>query len=167
MANTYQLINSNTVGSGGTGSITFSSIPATYTDLCLVLSIRTTNAADNDTIDLEINGVTTNQSRKRLQGNGSTVASASASSLGFQVNGDTSTANTFGSAQIYIPNYAGSNNKSLSFENITENNATTAYANLIAGLWSQTTAITSLGIVAIGSTIKQYSTAYLYGIKNS
>ena len=102
-----------------------------------------------------------------MQGNGSTAASASASSLGFQVNGDTSTANTFGSAQIYIPNYAGSNNKYLSFENITENNATTAYANLIAGLWSQTTAITSLGIVPSGTTIKQYSTAYLYGIKNS
>ena len=167
MANTYQLINSNTVGAGGVSSITFSSIPSTYTDLCLVLSIRTTNAADNDTIDLEINGVTTNQSRIRLQGNGSAAASATASSLGFQVNGDTATANTFGSAQIYIPNYAGSTNKSLSFENITENNATSAYANLIAGLWSQTTAITSLGIVPGGTTIKQYSSAYLYGIKNS
>ena len=48
MANTYTLISSVTVGSGGASSIDFTSIPATYTDLCLVWSGRSAGS-DVDT----------------------------------------------------------------------------------------------------------------------
>jgi hypothetical protein len=47
-----------------------------------------------------------------------------------------------------------------------ENNATLSLMNLAAGLWSNTSAITSIKITAVG-TFEQYSTATLYGIKNS
>jgi len=40
MANTYTLIASSTVGSGGAATVSFSSITATYTDLCLLASVR-------------------------------------------------------------------------------------------------------------------------------
>jgi hypothetical protein len=67
---------------------------------------------------------------------------------------------------IYIPNYAGSSNKSVSIDSVTENNATGAYSGLTAALFASTAAITSFGI-STGSNFVQYSTATLYGIKNS
>jgi hypothetical protein len=69
---------------------------------------------------------------------------------------------------IYLPNYAGSNNKSLSLDSAFENNSSTAYLNMVAGLWSSSAAITSLKVYpASASNFAQYSTAYLYGVKNS
>jgi hypothetical protein len=72
------------------------------------------------------------------------------------------TANTFGNIQIYFPNYAGSTNKSYSVDSVTENNETVAYQTILAGLWSNTAAITTAtftaesGNFAIGSTISLY-----------
>jgi hypothetical protein len=40
MATTYEIISSVTVGSGGAANIEFTSIPATYTDLYVLASIR-------------------------------------------------------------------------------------------------------------------------------
>jgi hypothetical protein len=49
-----------------------------------------------------------------------------------------------------------------------ENNSTTAWAlGLMAGLWSSTSAITSIELYAPSQTFLQYSTAYLYGISNA
>ena len=84
------------------------------------------------------------------------------------VPGATATASTFGNGDIYIPNYAGSNYKSASADTVSENNASTGYDDMTAGLWSNTAAITSIAISSFtSSTIIQYSTFYLYGIKNS
>jgi hypothetical protein len=79
----------------------------------------------------------------------------------------TDTANTFGNTDIYIPNYAGSANKSVSVDTVEENNGTTARALLGAILWSNTAAITALGLTPVSGSFVQYSTATLYGIKNS
>ena len=78
----------------------------------------------------------------------------------------TYTANTFGNGDIYITNYASSNTKTVSIDGVTENNATGSFAILSTGSWT-TTAITSIKLESDGGTIAQYSTAYLYGIKNS
>jgi hypothetical protein len=75
------------------------------------------------------------------------------------------TASSFSSGEIYIPNYAGSTNKSYSIDSVTEQNATGALAELIAGLWSQTAAITQITLSS--SNFQQYSTAYLYGVSNA
>ncbi|CAB4173630.1 hypothetical protein UFOVP973_1, partial [uncultured Caudovirales phage] len=56
MANTYVLLNSNTVGVGGTASVTFSSIPQTYTDLMVRISARSTLSGAK--VIVQINGVT-------------------------------------------------------------------------------------------------------------
>jgi hypothetical protein len=51
---------------------------------------------------------------------------------------------------------------------VTENNGTTAFAKLSAGLWSDSAAITSVKLISqTGNNFVQYSTAYLYGISNA
>jgi hypothetical protein len=78
-----------------------------------------------------------------------------------------STANTFASGEIYIPNYAGSTNKSISADTAGEANTTVAYAQISAELWSNTSAITSITIYSNVGNLAQYTTATLYGIKKA
>jgi hypothetical protein len=78
------------------------------------------------------------------------------------------TANTFGNGEIYIPNYAGSTQKSVSADAVAENNsATYIYSALNAGLWTGTAAITSIKLLIPSYNFVQYSTAYLYGVSNA
>jgi hypothetical protein len=58
MANTYTLISSVTVGSGGAANIEFTSIPQTYTDLLYKISGRL--SVDSASAFLRYNGTTTN-----------------------------------------------------------------------------------------------------------
>lgn len=169
MANTYELIASSTVGSGGVSSVTFSSIPNTYTDLKLSLSTAY-NSTGAQVIDILINSSSSNFSGKYLQGNGSGTASGSASFYVGLANPTDYTANVFSSTDIYIPNYTSTSYaKSYSAESVTENNGTTSYAWLIAGLWNPATqaAISSIQLKPDTGSFIQYSTFYLYGIKNS
>ena len=170
MANpTMTLIGSNTVGSGGVSSVTFSSIPSTYTDLAVKFSTRTTTTGSVWTdLLIKLNGSTSGTSTIVLYGTGSTTGSGSFALLA-PIQGEAQgTANTFGSGEFYIPNYASSNYKSLSADSVTENNASNSIAQLGASLWSNTAAINSVDIsVYNGTNFVQYSTFYLYGISNS
>lgn len=171
MALTYTAIATVTVGSGGAANIEFTSIPATYTDLVIKLSARSdvAIASDGDIVDVQFNGSTSNLSQRLLRGTGSSAdSSSSATRIFFYRDPSDYTASTFNNAEIYIPNYAGSTNKSLSIDNVNENNATQAYQMLIAGLWANTAAITSIKLLGVGvAKFTQYSTATLYGIKNT
>jgi hypothetical protein len=167
MANTFVKIASVTVGSGGAASIDFTSIPSTYTDLCVVHSLRSDNSEDY--YGLQFNSSSSSFSSRSLQGNGSAASSATRSDNLFvgTVAQSTLTASTFSNGQIYIPNYAGSAYKSFSYDAVQENNATSALSELFAGLWSNTAAITSVKLVKNSGNFVQYSTATLYGIKSS
>ena len=79
MANTFELIASSTVGAGGASSIDFTSIPATFTDLVVKLSGRSTYSGGGvaDYAVIGFNGVTTNQTMKYLYGTGSAAGSFS------------------------------------------------------------------------------------------
>jgi len=169
MANTFVKIASVSVGSGGASSMAFSSIPATYTDLKVVLSVRSSAAGTFQNMLMKFNGLTTNQSRRMIYGDGSAVSSASDSPFYVQsLTYNTATANTFSNMEYYFPNYTSSNYKSASFDGVGETNATAAPIDLVAGLWSSTAAITSLEFYPAGAnSFAQYSTATLYGIKNS
>jgi len=166
MANTYTLIASSTVGSGGASSIDFTSIPSTYTDLILLVSARCGNSAVQD-LKMQINSSATSTTNKYMEGNGASAASGTASGnfIG-AIPGTSMTANTFNNIQVYLPNYAGSTNKSFSSDYVEETNGTTAYAGLLAGLWASTAAINQLTLTCTGNLI-QYSTAYLYGVNNA
>jgi hypothetical protein len=136
----------------------------------LKISVRSDRAASTwDNSQLKINGSTANMSGRLLRGNGSTASSSTLTSFTIgDIPAVNATASTFASQEVYIPNYAGSTNKSASVDSVGENNATNAVNDLLANLWSQTTAINQLTIFS-GNTANfvQYSTATLYGIKNS
>ena len=161
----YVLLEKITVGAAGASSVTFSGIPQTgYTDLVLKISARGGQANTYATYTLAFNGSTSNRSMRQLYANGSTATSGSDANIGADSVGSTATANTFSNGEIYIPNYTSSNFKSLSLDNVTENNATEAWAELYAPLWSDTAAITSIVITGLSSNFAQYSTFYLYGV---
>lgn len=164
-----QIGTAQVVGSGGASSIDFTSIPSTYTDLVLVGSVRSSNSNNYGDIFFTFNGATTNRSARYLEGSGSAAASGTQTTMGAgSGQGNSATASTFGNFQLYIPNYAGSTNKSSSADGVGENNATQAYATLTANLWSQTAAITQISILPLSTFVfQQYSTAYLYGVSNA
>jgi hypothetical protein len=152
------------VGSAGASSIDFTSIPQGYTDLLIKASLR---GSTNGNIDMfcEFNGVTTGYTFRWISGDGASAGSATNTTRnsGFMtMNNDT--ANTFASNDIYIPNYTGGNNKTSSFDGVTENNATTAYQVLGARLSTITSAITSIKVSPSPGNFVQYSSATLYGI---
>lgn len=150
------------VGSAGASSITFSSIPQGYSDLKLVVCGR--DGSVSGTFELRPNAATTNRTTKELYGTGAAAGSQSQTAFYFDMEASNYTTNTFGSAEIYIPNYTSANNKSMSVDATSENNATTSYMRMAAWLWSSTAAITSLYLYPSSGSIQQYSTATLYGI---
>ena len=171
MANTFIKIASTTVGSGGAASIDFTSIPSTYTDLTIKLSSRIGSSAFRDGVLLTFNNNTSNYSFRRLFGfDTNTISNDTASSQSSIAVGNTTannaTSNTFGSHEIYVPNYAGSNYKSVYAEAVAENNSSSSWVLLVNGsLWSDTAAINRVTLTPLSSTFMQYSTATLYGIK--
>ena len=173
MAATYELIASNTLGSSA-ASVTFSSIPATYTDLVLRWSARTNLGAQTGQGYITLSGDTaSNYSHRTVHGNGSTASSLNSSSLGYlriqyAYTGADPTADVFANGELYIPNYTGSANKPLSVSVVTENNDTTAYAEANAGLWRNSSAVSSIKLEeTFGSSFVSGSSFFLYGIKNS
>jgi hypothetical protein len=168
MPNTYTKIDSVTVGSGGVASITFSSIPATYTDLVVKNSSRA--ASGTNDMKLTFNGSGSGYSDRSIYGSGTIGQSSTNSASNIfpgVINSNTTTANTFASNEYYIPNYTSSNFKTVSVDSLTENNATTAYSFLVAALWSNTSAITSITLAPNSGNFDQYSTFTLYGISNA
>ena len=175
MANTYTLISSNTLTSSA-ASVTFSSIPATYTDLVLRISARQTGTSDvQDSIYIGINGTPsgTLNSVTMLRSDGTTVLSNRESNQpqwnmdqGSTAGGNV--ANIFANDELYIANYRVSQNKVASGFIAHEDNSTLAYLRASAFLWRDTTAISSLFIkLGSGQNFAIGSSFYLYGIKNS
>lgn len=163
MAFTYSKLAESTVGAGGTSAITFNNIPQNYTDLVIKMSIRAaTDVADTR---IRFNGTTTGYNDRWLYAETTSALSTTNSAIDVLVNRSTYTASTFSNSEIYIPNYAGSTNKSVSADSVTENNASTALRHLEAGLWSNTTAISQIEILMASGNLAQYSTATLYGIR--
>ena len=167
MPNTYTLLETISVGAAGAASVTFNSIPQTgYTDLVIKASCRSSQSgAFADYGQITFNGSSSTFSYKDVYGNGSSAASTGGSvNTSFVYQGNAATASTFGNAEIYIPNYTGSNNKSFSIDTVVENNGTTGYNTLTAGLWSTITAINSVGLAPASGTWLQHSTFSLYGV---
>ena len=171
MANTFELIASTTLSSAQR-DIEFTSIPATFTDLKLVFSTRFSGTAGNYfLVFFNSDTSSANYSSKELTADGSTASSGgwtTVSYWGFSPQ-SSFTADTFGNAEMYIPNYANTSyQKSASVDSVTENNASTSFIDLNAGKWTGTAAIHTIRLRP-DATMNwvQYSSAYLYGIKNS
>jgi hypothetical protein len=173
MPSTYTLISSNVLSTTA-ASVTFSAIPATFTDLVLRISARDSFSNGNGvSIKLRFNSDTaSNYSWTLLEGSGSFVGSSQASNQSgrtdFEASSDAGqTANTFGSTEIYIPSYTVSQNKPISGIGASENNSATAHRmGASANLWRNTAAISQISITTFQNFVSG-SSFYLYGIKNS
>jgi hypothetical protein len=173
MPNTFTLIQAVTVGAGGAASIDFTSIPNTYTDLQVVLSVRSGASFTRRVPTLTVNGSSANDYRDLyLLGNGSSASSAQdvppqPNMLIWDAPAANATANTFSNIGVYIPNYASTTTyKSISSDGVTEDNAAANTMAFVAALYMQNTAISRLTFVVQGNFV-QHSTAYLYGIVKS
>lgn len=169
MAITYNLITSSTVASGGTAQVDFNSIPQTYTDLLIKTS---TNVNTFNVLRIRFNGVSSSDyTQKILRGSG--VGANSYSNAGwdlltaFSPSYNSGVANTFTNNEYYITDYTNSFSKSILGDSAQEDNGTVAYSVLYAGLLNTSSAITSISIFPQSDNFNQYSTFYLYGIKNS
>jgi len=170
MATTYQAIASQVLASTA-ASVTFSSIPSTYTDLVLKISAR------NDTgnaFSIQINGDTaTNYSDTYVgNNNGSAVSGRDSTQtstlfrLSLPNSGDT--ANTFTCNEIYIPNYAATTTKQFILNGQRESNSTSVYAiGLTSSLYRGTSAISSIlisTVIGAGYLFVAGSRFDIYGI---
>jgi hypothetical protein len=176
MPATYQLISSNVLTSNQS-SVTFSTIPSTYTDLVIQASLRTdASGVVYDSINLTMNGSSSAvYSRTYIRGTGAAATSANGSNNTFftsdriGVNGATATSSTFGTLELYILSYTASQNKPFGLVGAGETNlASTVYLGASAGLWRDNSTITSLTFVPqTGTAFVSGSSFYLYGISNA
>ncbi len=147
---------------GSSTTMTFNNIPSTYTDLKIQLTGRSSSSGAEG-FYISFNTSTSNFTNKYASTDGTNPSSGSIARYIGSIFGSNGTSNVFNQTEIYIPNYAGSNFKAFTNQNVAENNATLYYTNLTAGLWSDTSAITRIDISCTGFLAN--STAYLYGIK--
>ena len=164
MPATYEPIATTTLGSAATG-ITFSSIPATYTDLRVVL-VGTTDSANSG---IRFNSDTaTNYSETTLQGDGSSATSTRTTSGTYiKTNGNVAFGYTLPALmEVDIFSYAGSTFKTILSRVSNDQNGSGA-TDSVVGLWRSTSAITTVYVFAAGGSLQTGTTATLYGIKNA
>ena len=171
---TYINIASTTL-STTTSSVTFSSIPQTFTDLVLYISGKSATSNDSYLKTLYDNNTSAIYSYTRLYGDGSSVVSnrnsgqtsETAPNAINQSNLANST-NTFSNSTFYIPNYTSTTSKPYLLDLAQEaNNATGVVRTVQASLFRNTSAITSLTMSGFFGGLAAGTSLYLYGIKNS
>ena len=171
MANTYTLISSNVLSSSA-ASVTFSSIPTTYTDLVVRASVRSDRSNTQDDMRITFNSATTNFSYTYIRGSGAAITSSNVTTDPFNWAGNipaaTATSNTFGNGELYIPSYTASQNKPSSAIMAMENNVTSpVYLTGVANLWSNSAAISTIYLYLGFGSFVSGSSFYLYGISNA
>ena len=184
VTSSYESISTVTVGSSGSSSISFTSIPSTYTHLQIRYLAQTNRSLIIDDAFITINSDTTgaNYYSHQLTGNGSSAsASASAGNGGggqglfwpYAFLGTASGSyNYWGVGVIDILDYANTNKyKTLRSLNGGDGNgaSTSGYypsVNLDSAVWNSTSAINAITIKSNGN-FSQYSSFALYGIKGS
>jgi hypothetical protein len=159
-------IASQTVGSGGAASVTFSSIPQTFTHLQLRASYSNANSGSWVNLVVNSDATASNYKMHELRGDGSTATSSSpsAASYGYLFGLNS----PFGSAIVDILDYTNTNkNKVMKTLNGFDNNGS-GYIQLTSGLWLNTNAINALTIRCdYSQNLSQFSTFNLYGIQTS
>lgn len=172
-ASSYESIATVTVGSGGSSTVTFSSIPNTYTHLQIRGIIRTNRTAD-DSVSIRFNSDSgSNYTWHGIYGTGSAAGaqgytSQTATTIAGEVFGTTQQANSFCAVIVDVLDYANSNKyKTVRTLNGVDGNGY-GQIRLHSGLWLNTNAITSITVLPdYGTAITEYSQFALYGIKGS
>lgn len=171
MALTYTTIATVEVGSGGASTIDFTSIPQTYTDLLVLTSTRSTYTGDLYRFGtITFNDSSSSYSTRYIIGENAGASSYTDTSIYFWMNSNSATSSSFGNTSFYITQYASAKNKAVSVDSCsvaTSSSGTTYLESLLAGLWSNSSAITKITLTPSVYNFTQYSTATLIGIKNT
>ena len=171
VASSFESIATTTVGSGGTATITFSSIATSWSHLQIRITAKTNYVNWYDGFKITLNNDSTNNySWHYLAGSGS-AASASATTSTANMSGNfiagDQFASIFGAGIVDILDYTSTNkNKTIRTLSGSDENGQ-GYVQLASGLWFATpAAVNRVDIVpASGSLFKQYSSFALYGVK--
>jgi hypothetical protein len=169
----YESIATVTVGSGGSATITFTSIPATYTHLQIRCIARSTQAAANFGILMYFNGITTqssNYAAHALRGNGSSVSAFGGTTESIQSvgAGANATSGVFGAVVWDILDYTNTNkNKVVRALGGYDNNGSGIIQLSSGMLYSSQPVISSITFATTGNDFAQYSQFALYGIKGA
>jgi hypothetical protein len=164
MPTTYEPIQTYTLGSTA-ADITFSSIPATYTDLKLVCTYLTTASGN---VRLRFNSDTaTNYSGTQLAGLGTSAISdrVTSGTFCYTVGNSTSSSTIPFLLETDLFSYAGSTNKTCLVSTSADLNGSGSVERWV-DLWRNTAAITTILIYPSSGNLDIGTTATLYGIKN-
>ena len=167
----YESIATVNVGSGGSSSITFSSIPSTYQHLQIRGFHRTSNTGSSNWHALiRFNSDSgNNYTYHGLRGDGTSAVAYAAASQSFGLSiisgDDANTALAWGGGIVDLLDYANINkNKTFRTSTGFEENGS-GMVELLSGLWINTSAVTSITLYPSTGTFLQNSSFALYGIK--
>ena len=170
--NNFSSIATVTVGSGGSSSISFTSIPSTYTHLQIRAISRGANSAANDEPTMQFNGDTGSNyyTYHQIFGDG-TSAFANSGGTGSKINyifgpAGSALANSFAASILDILDYSNTNkNKTVKNLEGFDVNGSGGYIVFRSGFWINTAAISSITLTPQTGSFAQYSSFALYGIR--
>jgi len=166
MPKTYEPISTNTLGTA-TASVTFSSIPATYTDLIVVCVMQNSAAA---AMVLQFNSDTaTNYSNTGLQGDGTSASSRRLSTRSqiyiMEREQIAQATSTFSTSIINILNYSNATTYKTTLSRSGTMSGSYQGTDMEVGLWRSTAAINAIKLFPDGGSFTTGSSFTLYGIK--
>lgn len=166
MAQYFTLIQSLNTNGGASASFSFTSIPSTYTDLCLEMVLNGTSSSPQTVLLLQWNDATSRQTQKLGASPPGTPSAGGNSNLSYFYTGNINAglSPNYGFFNIYIPRYAETLSKSFVGISTGADSGTPIYMNWVSGNSSATTAINTLTITNEYGNWSQYCSANLYGI---
>ena len=172
--NNYVSIATQTVGSGGASSISFNSIPSTYTHLQIRgIARNTTTSAPGaeQNLRMQVNGDTaSNYSAHLVLGDGSSASTYNELTTNMLlaygiIPMSSETANTYGVFATDILDYTNINKYKTIRTLAGKDTNGGGYVFLSSGNWRNTAAITSFTLYPQGGSFQQYSSFALYGVR--
>jgi hypothetical protein len=164
----YDSIATTTVGAGGASSVTFSSIPSTYTHLQIRTNELNSSSIASD-LKITFNSDTgSNYSQHLLWGNGTSPSAAGFTNQSYAVGAIMGSTTAPAASVVDILDYTNTNKyttvRGLSGVDV---NGAGGFVFFNSSAWLNTAAITSITLTAYAGTINQYSSFALYGIKGN
>lgn len=165
-----QAIYTNTFAGNVSGQLNFFNIPQTYTDLKIVVSQRNNSGNIGEPLAFRFDSGDSIYSNTSVFSDSSNLQSTRVGASGYlsyngglTVNGNNSTANTFGSYEVYITNYTGTAFKQFTIDAANEHNGA-AQSALGAGLYRSNAPITFVQIGGYTGVPLSGTSITIYGI---
>jgi hypothetical protein len=172
----FESIATVSVGSGGSSTVTFSSIPATYAHLQIRMMVQTNRSVGvGDDIGMTFNGSSTDYYGYHiLYGNGSSAAATDNNITSYidlsRFSTQSVATDIFSAGIVDILDYTSTNKNKTTRVLAGYDGNGSGIINFGSGLWKPATpvAITSITLVPlVGTSFNQYSHFALYGIKSA